>query len=414
MKNGNRSEKALREEISSLQEKLLNLTSRLQLLEGRDGDGNAVVQVNSRRDLLKLAGALAAGAAGAVVLRPLPAGAAVPGNVQLGQTSPPNDSNATTHLGPTAASTPSPLVQIEGQGLPTGTLFPANPNAHSHQGGTPGTDQPISLPLLLVVGPYGVFPTSGTPAVTVYPGLAPLQVVAGPVNDPVSTLHVAEGISAFARVDLTDVKARGAGIVGQSDNDIGVVGSGSTDLAAFGAGYIAQASITDNANPPNAIAGPPPPPVYNFEQARDKNGVLWLSNPDGSWRRMNSVIPITPVRVIETRSNVPGGVVGGVAGPLAPNSTHTWTIAGSNGIPANAVGIMGNLTAVGPSADGFMTIFPGPPTTVPQATSIDYTKGISALANQVIVGFNASGQIQIYVSGNGSTQAVLDVTAIVV
>ncbi len=405
MKNGNGKEKALREEISGLQEKLVELTSRLQMLEGRDDNGNAVVQVNSRRDLLKLAGAMAAGAAGAVVLRPIGAGATAGNPVVLGHDASAgnNDSNATTHLGPTltpTVTTPSPLVQIEGQGLPTGANFPANPNAHSHQG---AVDQPISMPLLLAVAPYGVFPTvtnPGPPVTTtpVYPGLAPVQGVGGPVND--AGLHVSEGVDGWAHLDLSDVSAGtllaySAGVSGSSDNGIGVVGSGSTDLAAFGAGYIAQVSITDSNG--NKIAGPPPAPVYNFEQARDVNGALWLSTPAGDWRRMNTPIPITPFRIYDSRPNArPAG------------SFTDIQIAGVNGIPADAIGVFGNLTALSPAADGFLNMYPSG-TALGQVNTLNYTRGVSALSNHAMVALGSNGKVTVFVSQNGSTNFLFDV-----
>jgi hypothetical protein len=406
VKNGNGTEKALREEISGLQEKLVELTSRLQMLEGRDGNGNAVVQVNSRRDLLKLAGAVAAGAAGAVVLRPIGAAATVGNPVVLGHDASAgnNDSNATTHLGPTTASQPSPLVQVEGQGLPTGTNFPPNPNAHSHQG-TPAVDQPISLPLLLVVAPYGVFPTTGTPAAPVYPGHAPVQGIGGPVND--GTDHVSEGVDGWASVNLADVDgsgnllAFGAGVVGQSDNGIGVVGAAATDVAAFGAGYIAQTSITDNSGA--KTAGPPPLPVYNFEMARDKDGALWLStalvtnDPNFAWRRMNTIIPINPFRLYDSRPN---------ARPA--NSTTTIQVGGANGFPSDTIGVFGNLTALNPSADGFLTMWPtGQP--LASTNSLNYSRGVTAISNHVTVALGTGGAVNVYVSGNGSTNFLFDV-----
>ena len=160
---------ALKQEIAGLRERLQELTNRLQTLEGDDSNGDGTV--SSRRDVLKLPGALAAGAAGGLVLRPLPASATAAGNVVLGAASPPNDSNATTFLGPTASTQPSPIVAMEGQ-LPA--TFPANPSAKSKT-------TPISLPVLLVLAPRGVFPTTGgvTPAPT-YPGNAPPQSVGGP------------------------------------------------------------------------------------------------------------------------------------------------------------------------------------------------------------------------------------------
>src|SRR5438128_2884835 len=107
----------LKEEIAGLRERLAELTVRLQTLEGDDSNGDG--RVSSRRDLLKLAGAVAAGAAGGLVLRPIPAAAGVGGNVILGGSATTNDSNATTYLAPTTASTPSPIVAMEGQAPPT-------------------------------------------------------------------------------------------------------------------------------------------------------------------------------------------------------------------------------------------------------------------------------------------------------
>src|SRR5437867_9212723 len=83
-KNGSR-EPALVEEITGLREKVMELTARLHALEGDLDNSNGDGKATSRRDLLRLAGALAAGAAGAVVLRPIPAAAATGGNMVLGQ-----------------------------------------------------------------------------------------------------------------------------------------------------------------------------------------------------------------------------------------------------------------------------------------------------------------------------------------
>src|ERR1700693_905999 len=98
-KTTDQADSALKEEIAGLRERLQELTVRLQTLEGDDSNGDG--RVSSRRDLLKLAGGGGGGPAGTLVLRPIPALAIVTGNVVLGATSPPNDSNATTHLGPT-------------------------------------------------------------------------------------------------------------------------------------------------------------------------------------------------------------------------------------------------------------------------------------------------------------------------
>ena len=397
MKNQNGStETATREEVSELRERLLELTARLQALEGEDQEGPDGTKVSSRRDLLKLAGALAAGTAGGLVLRPIPAAALTGGNMVLGNA---NDADAVTSLAPTGTTAPTSLFRVVGQKPPT---IPTNPV-------TDVAAANVTVPVLVAIGPDGVFPIGvvapGPPPVMgpVYPGVAPIQGIGGPVvrTFGTTTLHVAEGVDGWASAAPvgTDPLAVAAGVVGQSDNGIGVVGSAATDLAALGAGYIAQTSIADNTGA--KIAGPPGAPVYDFEQARDKDSVLWLSNVDGlTWRRVNSVIPMQPFRKYDSRPS---------ARPA--NSITTLQIGGQNGIPAEAVGVFGNLTALGPAADGFLIMYPADQG-VPNVNSLNYPRGVTALSNHVVcplgTGANA-GQVSIYVSGNGSTNIIFDV-----
>jgi hypothetical protein len=395
MKNPNgTTETALRDEVSELREKLTELTARLQMLEGEDQEGPDGTKVSSRRDLLKLAGALAAGAAGGLVLRPIPAAAASGTAMMLGQA---NDANAPTDLSPTALSSPTSLFRVLGQKPPTIPANPVNDVAATA----------VTVPVLLAIGPDGVFPVTvvspGPPPVLapIYPGVAPVQGIGGPVvqGTGLNLRHVAEGIDGYAAVLSTDNLAVGAGVVGQSDNGIGVVGSAATDLAALGAGYIAQTSITDVNN--KKIAGPPPFPVYDFEQARDKDGALWLSTLVTSpaadvWRRMNTVIPINPFRVYDSRPS---------ARPA--NSFTTITIAGVGGVPVDAIGVFGNLTAIQPAADGFLAMFPaGSP--LGQFNNLNYTRGVSAVSNFVMIGLGG-GQVTVFVSGNGATNFLFDV-----
>jgi hypothetical protein len=370
---------------------LVEVTARLQALEGDENGADGDGKPTSRRDLLKLAGALAAGAAGGIVLRPLPAAAASGGNMILGQA---NDANAPTTLGPTGTTTPTALFEVLGQIPPT---IPANPAAHTSTA-TPAVTTAVTVPVLLAVSPFGVFPKSTTtPVVPVYPGVAPVQGIGGPINKVygTTTLHISEGVDGWAAVDSTDLNAVAAGVVGQSDFGVGVVGSAATDFLAGGLGYIAQVSITDSTGA--VIAGPPPSPVYNFEQARDKNGVLWLSTVGAGWRRMNTVIPMSPFRIYDSRPN---------ARPA--NSVTNIQITGVNGIPADAIAVFGNLTAIVPAADGYLTMYPAG-IAVPGTNSVNYSRGVSAWSNFVMVPLGTSGQVSVFVSGNGPTNFLFDV-----
>ena len=65
---------------------------------------------------------------------------------------------------------------------------------------------------------------------------------------------------------------------------------------------------------------------------------------------------ITPVRVLDTRA----GLSIGLAGPFLPSIPRTLSIAGDHGIPADAKAITGNLTVVGQSRAGYLSITPDP------------------------------------------------------
>ena len=124
------------------------LTARLEMLEGsprhsENGNGqNKAPQ--SRRDLLKLAGAAAAGAAGSILIGNVPAAATNNLPVVLGNSTT-NDASTTTDLFPTTASAPSPLFQATGQGVATTT----------HVDPTVSTTVPLaqSIPLIGPVSP---------------------------------------------------------------------------------------------------------------------------------------------------------------------------------------------------------------------------------------------------------------------
>src|SRR5205823_6462960 len=139
----------------------------------------------------------------------------------------------------------------------------------------------------------------------------------------------------------------------------------------------------------------PPNPVYNFEQARDKDGILWLSTASfvigEAWRRMNTIIAINPFRIYDSRPT---------ARPA--NSSTDIQIAGVNGIPSDAIGVFGNLTALGPAADGFLTMIPKGQT-LGQTNSLNYSTGVTDHSNHVTYSLCTGGQVTASVSGHGST-----------
>lgn len=223
--------------IAELEEQVSRLT---RLVEGRasapalapvsavTANGHAPVNKKSRRDLLKLAGAAAAGAAGVVALKTVPASAATGGPVLLGNT---NNANASTSVTETGGSAPNPVFQV----------YSSNAVQVMH-----------------------VAALSGGSALTV------------------AANGGAVGIE-------SDASGGGLGIVAISDTGSAIRANSGTGIAyeALGSGRIMQAvsPLTPNGGgaPTYVPSGP--------EQVRDFNGVMWISGPGSYTNKWAPVQP---------------------------------------------------------------------------------------------------------------------------
>jgi hypothetical protein len=128
--------------------------------------------------------------------------------------------------------------------------------------------------------------------------------------------------------------------------------------------------------------------------------------------------PLTPYRICDTRTGNPSGLSGtdaqclgktiGAGGTLTIQVTGTNpTGTTSGGIPATGVSaVVLNVTAVGPSAASFLTVWPAG-ATQPTASNLNYTSG-DTVPNLVTVAVPSSGQVSLF-NAHGSTDAVVDV-----
>ena len=89
------------------------------------------------------------------------------------------------------------------------------------------------------------------------------------------------------------------------------------------------------------------------------------ANPPAAGARITS---IAPVRLLDTRAEGPDD---GVVGRLGVGRVLDIVVAGKVGVPANATGVIANVTAVEPCGSGFLTVYPAgsPP---PLASSTNY------------------------------------------
>lgn len=103
----------------------------------------------------------------------------------------------------------------------------------------------------------------------------------------------------------------------------------------------------------------------------------------------SSVVVVDPARILDTRT--PLGVP--VRAPLGPNSSITLQVGGVGGVPADAVGVILTLTAVGATVPTFIS---ATPTGTPRSeTSVLNPVGPNAIANTITVALG-SGRLDLY------------------
>lgn len=121
---------------------------------------------------------------------------------------------------------------------------------------------------------------------------------------------------------------------------------------------------------------------------------------DGPFR----FFPITPCRVFDTRQPA-------YAPAIPAQTTRNVTVQGVCGIPVNAKAVVLNATIVGPSTDGYVTLYPSN-VARPLAANLTFRAAEPALGNGAIVGLApTTPDLSAYVFlGTGSSHLVFDST----
>jgi hypothetical protein len=139
-------------------------------------------------------------------------------------------------------------------------------------------------------------------------------------------------------------------------------------------------------------------------------GVLQVTHATGATNSgVRSVfVPITPCRLVDTR--VAPDQVGPRSAPLGPGEIFTQQVTGTNGnciIPADAVAVSLNVTAVGGTTPSFLTIYPADATR-PLAASLNWVAGAAPTPNKVDVKLSSTGAIDVF-NQQGTVNLVADV-----
>jgi len=121
-------------------------------------------------------------------------------------------------------------------------------------------------------------------------------------------------------------------------------------------------------------------------------------------------VPISPQRILDTRSNL------GLTGPFASNVPRVVTVSGSvstaNGtmvvVPQGSTGVTLNVTVVGPSADGFLSVRPAGSAGAPSTSNLNFVAK-STTPNAVTVALPANGAVEVFFDAYGKTGPTTDV-----
>jgi hypothetical protein len=246
-----------------------------------------------------------------------------------------------------------------------------------------------------------------------YTPITPARVMDSRNNTGVTGVYVANVPKTF--------QVAGVGVI--PSDAIGVTGN-VTVVGQTAAGYV-SVTPTASANPTSSTINFPKGDVRanNFTLPLGSGGKLSAVYKAAAGKTTNALVDITgyftagnteatyvpldpPARVLDSR-----GATGGFAGvPFSSGVPRDLQVAGVAGVPGNATAITGNITIVGQTKAGYVSVTPETPVGVPPSSTINFPVG-DIRANGLTADLNGSGKLSITLTAPGGTAHVLlDVT----
>ena len=115
----------------------------------------------------------------------------------------------------------------------------------------------------------------------------------------------------------------------------------------------------------------------------------------------STFVPTSPCRLFDYRAAP--DTVGPRSTPLGAGETHIQQVTGSNGncsgplaIPSDAVAVALNVTAVNPTAQSNLRVFPADLATVPTVSNLNFSAGQKPVPNKVDVKLSPDGKIKLF------------------
>ncbi|MET0296647.1 MAG: glycoside hydrolase family 16 protein [Microbacterium sp.] len=113
-------------------------------------------------------------------------------------------------------------------------------------------------------------------------------------------------------------------------------------------------------------------------------------------------VSITPQRLLDTRIGLGSAQIG----PVAPGATIRLQVSGRAGIPSGTSAVVMNVTAVSPTAHGFLTVYPSGGAQ-PTASNVNFSAG-DTIPNQVTVKVGTDGFVNLTNNSAGDTHLLAD------
>jgi hypothetical protein len=279
-------------------------------------------------------------------------------------------------------------------------------------------------------GGYGVYGES-TEGIGVYGTLAAgvSGLLDGDVAGVVGDSYTSDGViglsSSSDGVSGVTSATNWSGVYGL-DSSVGG-GHGVYGESTSGYGIKAQGGLAPILLSPSDSAGVPTSRLHSLgELYVDKNGVLYVcvaAGTPGTWVQVGagptgfaqgvSCLLSIPIRVFDSRTSDPPAAPSRAAGPLSSGSTQTLQITGTSvggvEVPADAVAVIGNVTAVDAVGPGYLTLYRYGVTT-PGTSSINFPAK-TAVANGVTVALSSAGKLDIFASQ--TTEVIFDATGFI-
>lgn len=117
-------------------------------------------------------------------------------------------------------------------------------------------------------------------------------------------------------------------------------------------------------------------------------------------------VPIEPFRLFDTRP-APNDPTGGPNEPFTAGETRSYQVAGVGAVPADAVGVVLNITAVGSTQVSFVTVWPTG-TAQPSTSTLNPAPGRTTFNSATVL--LGGGKFSVFLSA-GSSHVLVDVVA---